>query len=123
MNANIRVNSAAILSVAALLWFGTTPAAAHARLVSAEPVVNASISAPAAVVLHFNEALQAKISSFRLTDVDGKPVAVTVKAAPDEKSLAATPNAPLAPGLYTVSWTVAGADAHPMKGTYSFTVK
>jgi len=30
---------------------------------------------------------------------------------------------PLGPGLYTVSWTVAGPDAHAMQGSISFTVK
>ena len=123
MRTRTHVTAAAILSVAVVLCFGATPAMAHARLVSAEPAANASVAVPATIVLRFNEALQARLSNFKLTDIDGKAVAITAKPAPDEKSLAATPNAPLAPGLYTVSWTVAGPDAHAMKGTYSFSVK
>lgn len=44
-------------------------------------------------------------------------------AAPDEKSLAATPDAPFSPGPYTVSWTAVGGDGHPARGTLSFTVE
>jgi methionine-rich copper-binding protein CopC len=81
------------------------------------------VAAPQAITLHFNEALEAKLSSFRLTDIDGTAIVVTPASAPDNKSLAAVPAAPLVSGLYTVSWTALGRDGHPMKGTYSFTVK
>jgi len=115
--------TAAFLTLSASLLLGMGQAQAHAQLVRAVPAANGSVAAPATVTLHFNEALEAKVSSFKLTDVDGKAVAVMSASAPDTKSLAATPAAPLAPGLYTVSWTAVGDDGHPMKGAYSFTVK
>ena len=118
----IRQN-AGLLGLATVLALGATQAEAHAQLVSAEPAANASVGAPATIVLRFNEALEARVSSFKLTDIDGNQVAVTPASAPDNKSLAATPAASLAPGLYTVSWTAVGDDAHAMMGTFSFTVK
>jgi copper resistance protein C len=114
--------AAAVIATGASIAFGGGQALAHAQLMHAEPAANASVSAPKTIVLHFNEALEAKVSSVKLTDIDGKNVAITAAAAPDSKSLAATPAA-LAPGLYTVNWTAVGDDGHPMKGTYSFTVK
>ena len=113
----------AFIALGASLAFGGGEALAHAQLMKAEPAVNASVGAPKTLVLHFNEALEAKVSSVKLTDIDGKNIAIKAAAAPDSKSLAATPSAALSPGLYTVNWTAVGDDGHPMKGTYSFTVK
>jgi hypothetical protein len=112
-----------ILSLASALGLAATQAEAHARLVSAEPAADAEVTAPETIVLHFDEPLQAALSSLKLTDIDGNPVVVSAATAPDASSLAAQPDMPLVPGLYTVSWTVAGADAHPMQGSISFTVK
>jgi methionine-rich copper-binding protein CopC len=112
-----------LLALAAAMALGTSQAYAHAKLVSSDPAKNASISSPSAITLHFSEALEMKVSSITLTDVDGKPVDLKAVDAPDKKSLSAVPTAPLAPGLYTVSWTSMGDDAHKMKGTFSFTVK
>ena len=98
-------------------------ASAHANLVSSDPGKNATIVSPTAITLHFSEALEPKVSGFKLTDIDGKPVTLKTMAAPDAKSLAAAPMAPLTPGLYTVTWTSMGDDAHKMTGTLSFTVK
>jgi hypothetical protein len=113
----------AFLALCASLLLGISQAQAHAQLVVADPAVNGSVAAPATITLQFNETLEARVSSFRLTDVDGKEIAVMPAQRPDNKSLAAKPAAPLASGLYTVSWTAVGGDGHPMKGTYSFTVK
>lgn len=122
MSIAIRKN-ASFLGLSAGLVLAATQAFAHATLVRAEPAVNASVGAPQAIVLHFNEALEAKVSSFKVTDIDGKEVMVMAAPAPDNKSLAAKPHSALTAGLYTVSWTAVGDDGHPMKGTYSFSVK
>lgn len=115
--------SAGFLGLSAGLMLAATQANAHATVTHAEPAANASVAAPKMIVLHFNEALEAKLSNFKLTDVDGKEMATMPMAAPDNKSLAAMPHALLTPGLYTISWTAVGGDGHPMKGNYSFTVK
>ena len=114
---------AASLAFGATLILGAGQALAHAQLMRAEPAANASVAAPTTIVLHFNEALEAKVSSVKLTDIDGKALMTKASKAPDSKSLAVAPGAALTPGLYTVSWTAVGDDGHPMKGTYSFTVK
>ncbi len=123
MSSNFIRNAAGFLSLSAALMLAATQANAHAALMNAEPAANASVAAPKTLVLHFNEALEAKLSNVKLTDIDGKAMTVMPASAPDGKSLAVTPAAPLAPGLYSVSWTAVGDDGHPMKGTYSFTVK
>jgi methionine-rich copper-binding protein CopC len=107
----------------AALLLSATQADAHANLLGSNPAKDATVAAPKVITLHFSEALEMKVSGFKLTDIDGKPVAIKGVAAPDAKSLAATPAAPLAPGLYTISWTSMGDDAHKMTGTLSFSVK
>jgi methionine-rich copper-binding protein CopC len=114
---------AAFLSVAGALLLSATAADAHANLVSSVPAKNATTASPGMITLHFSEALEMKVSGFKLTDTDGKPVAIKSAKAPDTKSLAAAPAAPLSPGLYTISWTSMGDDAHKLTGTLSFTVK
>jgi hypothetical protein len=115
--------AAGFLSLSTGLLLAANQANAHPQLVSAEPAADSSIAAPTMIVLHFNESLETRISSLKVTDLDGAEVAIMPMAALDDQSLAAMPNAPLAPGLYTVSWTAAGADGHPMHGSLSFTVK
>jgi copper resistance protein C len=71
-----------------------------------------------------SEALTRKFSSFKLADTDGKPVPMMATQNQDAKVLEATPNAALAAGVYTVSWTaVATDDGHKTTGSYRFTVK
>ena len=113
----------ALLAVSGSIVFGAGQALGHAQLMHAEPGANATVSAPKSIVLHFNEALEAKLSSFKLTNTDGEPVAVAPAATLDAKGLSVNLTSPLPPGLYTINWAVAGHDGHPMKGNYSFTVK
>lgn len=114
---------ATIFGAAALFAVATTEASAHAELVSAEPAADATVATPDKIVLHFGEELEMALSSMDITDNQGHAVATTHADAPDDKSLAVTPSAPLAPGLYTVSWTVVGDDSHQVKGNISFTVQ
>lgn len=117
------LKSIIVSAIAGLTLLGANDALAHANLVSSNPAKDASVASPKMITLHFSEALEMKVSGFKLTDTDGKPVAIKAVAAPDAKSLAAIPAAPLAPGLYTISWTSMGDDAHKMNGTLSFNVK
>jgi methionine-rich copper-binding protein CopC len=114
---------AAPFGAVAILALSATQAAAHAELVGAEPAADVTVSAPEQIVLHFSEAVEARVSSLSVADADGQSISISPAAAPDEKSLAATPDAPFAPGPYTVSWTAVGGDGHPARGTLSFTVE
>jgi len=113
-----------ILPVAsACVLFAAPQAFAHANLVSSDPAKDATIVSPKQITLHFSEALEMKVSGLKLTDTDGKPVAIKSVQAPDAKSLAAVPVKALTPGLYTITWTSMGDDAHKMSGTVSFSVQ
>lgn len=108
---------------ATVLALALSPANAHTALVSAEPVADATVSAPERITLQFNEPLEKNVSSLSLMDADGNSVSLTPAGASDETSLSAMPEAPLAPGVYTVSWTAVGPDTHAVNGTLSFTVE
>jgi methionine-rich copper-binding protein CopC len=117
------LKSIVVTGVAGLTLLGASGALAHANLVSSDPAKDATIASPKQITLHFSEALEMKVSGLKLTDTDGKPVAIKAVAAPDAKSLAAVPVKPLTPGLYTITWTSMGDDAHKMSGTVSFNVQ
>jgi len=121
---DMKLQLRAILPVASACFFLAAPQAfAHANLVSSDPAKDATIATPKQITLHFSEALEMKVSGLKLIGVDGKPVAIKSVPAPDAKSLAAVPVQPLAPGLYKISWTSMGDDAHKLSGTVSFSVK
>ena len=66
----------AVAAVAVAVLLPAQPAAAHAVLVSSDPINGASLSrAPAVVVLRFSEDLVATGSTARLVDAAGTPVA------------------------------------------------
>jgi methionine-rich copper-binding protein CopC len=123
MTIEILRRTIAFLTFSAALALATTDVQAHAALKTANPAPNATVAAPKDIVLHFSEALEMKLSSFKVTTAAGVEVMTMAMPAPDKLSIAAMPMAPLAPGQYTVSWTAVGDDSHPNKGTYSFTVK
>ena len=119
-----KISRIALLSLSASLLVGIAEAQAHAQLVKSEPAKNFSGPAPQSIVLHFDDELIPKVSTFKVTDVDGTAVPIKAVETKDSKALAATPAKALAPGLYTVSWTAASTeDGHKMTGTFSFTVK
>lgn len=103
----------------------TTTAFAHAKLQKSEPENGSTVTiAPAAVKLHYNEPVEAAMSSMRFTasgDVTvqaGKPVL----AEGDDKTLV-VPVPKLPAGDYRVEWSTMGHDGHHMKGEVRFTVK
>jgi len=114
---------AVFLGSATIFALAATQANAHTQLVSAEPVADTTVATPEKITLHFNDTLEARVSSISLVDAEGGSISVSSAAAPDENSMAAIPETPLAPGVYTVSWTAVGSDAHAMNGTLSFTVE
>lgn len=110
------------LTLALAVIFGWSWVQAHTKLQKSEPAENATVSAPLKTVqIWFNEKLDVKVSKIGITGPSGavKTGAVQVK---DEKSIAASVEADLANGQYTVAWQTAGADGHVLKGEYSFSV-
>jgi methionine-rich copper-binding protein CopC len=98
-------------------------AAAHAKLVSSTPAADAAVSSPKMIQIHFNEAVESKMSSLKLAAADGTPVAIMSMNDPkDPTTLSIMPNVALAAGKYTVSWSAVTDDGHKTKGTFSFSV-
>ena len=122
---NRSVRTAAALAATPLLLLGASQAQAHAHLAKAAPAANATVAAPAAIQLQFNEKLAPKFSGVQLMRNDtGANVEVVSAVAPkDPKTLQARPKAPLKPGEYMVMWFAVGPDGHRMTGDYNFTVK
>jgi copper resistance protein C len=111
--------------VATVLFAAPVYAMLHPRLVSAAPAVNSTVTAaPTALRLTFQEALEPAMSRITMVDSARRAVALNAVAADaaDPKTLVATFKAPVGPGRYTVTWQAAGADGHPMRGSYAFTL-
>lgn len=114
------------LTISLVILLGTLAslAEAHAKLVSTTPVADSSVSSPELIQVHFNEAVETKMSSIKLATGDGKSVSVmSMNDAKVPSTLAIMPNAPLNAGLYKITWSAVTDDGHKTQGTFSFTVK
>lgn len=110
----------AVAAVAALL--AGSEAAAHAKLISANPAVGATGSAPRQIVLRFSEKLQPKFSGFDVT-YRGASVPMKTAVGRDRRTLVGASTRPLTKGAYQVAWHAVTADTHRIKGSYTFTVR
>jgi methionine-rich copper-binding protein CopC len=116
--------STAALAVCLISMLWAIDVWAHARLVTADPAPNVTVTAPKVIHLQFSTELAKKFSTFKLTDTDGNPVSLMIMDSKDPKVLEAMSTALLQPGLYTVSWTaVSTDDGHKTMGSFSFTVQ
>ena len=96
--------------------------AAHVELISSSPVAGANLSAiPTEVTITFDDELDPDLSHFEVTDaasvqVGSGEVDLTVA----DRNVMTGPMTITAPGVYTVSYAVAGVDGHVLEGTFSF---
>lgn len=112
-----------ILALAAAT-FGATQAQAHAKLVTTTPAAGTKVASPQTILLQFSEDIAKNLSSVKLTDTGGNAVTTMAMPAPDTKSLSLMPDQTLAPGRYTVSWTVVStADSDKTTGSFQFAVQ
>ena len=114
---------AGLIGTAALL--ATSPAWAHAHLVSSDPGANATVTAsPKTISLTFSEKLVPAFSKFDLVmpEHGGMKVSVKTAVSQDGKSITGTPDAALTKGDYKILWTAASADGHKMTGEVAFKV-
>ena len=100
-------------------------ALAHPKLLYAVPAANSHVMAvPGTLRLTFQETLEPALS--RITVVHAGMHTVTMGAvmadSADNKTLVAALKTPMGTGAYTVTWQAGGADGHPMRGSYTFTV-
>jgi hypothetical protein len=100
-------------------------AVAHTRLLQAQPAADAHVSAaPAQLGLLFSRKPILESSRVELLGPGMRPVAVSaLRIDPKDARRLIVPIAgPMPAGLYTVRWSVAAADGHSVRGTYTFTV-
>ena len=111
----------ATLALAALLAIPAV-ASAHVELVSSSPEAGDNVdSAPTEVVVTFDDELDPDHSSFTVADADGNEVGsgeVDLTAA--DRNVLRGEVTIADPGVYTVSYVVAGLDGHEIEGTFSF---
>ena len=126
MNRDVRPHPfiiAALLFVVALM---PRAAFAHGSLKRSEPTAGASIAQPPRLLrLEFTEAPELAFTRVTLIGPDRDTVPLSsLRFAPESRrSVVADVRAATLAGQYTVIWQMAGADGHPMRGRFSFTVR
>ncbi|MDQ3696807.1 MAG: copper resistance protein CopC [Gemmatimonadota bacterium] len=99
------------------------PALAHTRLERARPAEGAHLAAaPRELALTFSEAVELTFTRLRLLAPDSVDVALGTLRVDSARTVVAAIRGPLVAGTYTVVWQVAGADGHPIRGRYAFTI-
>ena len=118
----MRIRFPAACGAAIILLFAAN-AFAHAEYKSSVPEKDATVKAPAAVVIEFDEEVNPKLSLIQVEDSGSQKVDKgDSHLVGDEKHLGVDLGA-LKPGIYNVLWTsVAADDGHKLTGTFSFTV-
>ncbi|MES2058050.1 MAG: copper homeostasis periplasmic binding protein CopC [Pseudomonadota bacterium] len=108
------------------------PAVAHPKLLSSQPVANASVAKPSKITLVFSETLVAQMSGMTvvMTGMPGmanhapmKMSGFKTSVAKDGKTLVAAFARPLPAGTYQIQWHVVSTDTHRVDGSVAFTVK
>ena len=97
-------------------------AAAHVELISSSPAAGVNLTTPPTeVTITFDDELDPDLSSFTVTgpgsiEVGGGAVDLTVA----DRNVMTGPVTITDPGLYTVTYSVAGVDGHQLQGSFSF---
>ena len=98
---------------------------AHLALESSEPAKGDLLTvAPRELRLTFTEEVERAVARILLLGPEGGQVALSPLRTPADSPmvLVAAIRAPLTAGIHTVEWRVAGADGHPVRGTFSFEI-
>ena len=106
--------------VTTVVW--AAPASAHVELVTSSPGAGANLStAPTKVSITFDDELDPDLSSFTVTGpgsatVGSGEVDLTVA----DRNVMIGSVTITAPGVYSVTYEVAGVDGHQLEGSFSF---
>ncbi|HMT04888.1 MAG TPA: copper resistance protein CopC [Solirubrobacterales bacterium] len=114
----------ALVTLACLLGMAAS-ASAHAVLESSAPARGAELKvAPDRVDFRFNEPVEASLGAVRVFNTDGEEVQSDGPERPGASTEAIGVELPadLPDGLYTATYRVVSADAHPISGGITFTV-
>ena len=105
-----------------LVFFGSGLSWAHSKQETTVPANNAVlIEAPAELVLKFDKPM--RITKLALTDRSGNDYEVQRTDQMKQVLKLVAQLDPVPKGEYQVEWRGLSEDGHPMKGTFSFTVK
>ncbi len=111
-----------VLAALVLALWCAPSASAHTRLESTAPAAGSTSDSPVdEVALRFTLPVTS-LGDGIVVDGPAGTVAADVASAEGGLVLVATPAEPLAAGDYTVSWTAAAQDGHPLEGSFGFTV-
>jgi copper transport protein len=114
--------AAALLVALILAMWCAPPATAHTRLESSVPAAGSTSNSPVAeVTLRFTLPVSPLGDGVVIGGPEGT-VAAQTTAAEGGLVLVATPSDALTAGDYTVTWTAAAQDGHPLEGTFEFVV-
>ena len=98
-------------------------AIAHGALKRSSPASGAHLSeAPRELRLTFTEAPELAFTRIRLLGPDSADVALGPLSIDSALTAVASVRGALVAGTYTVVWQVAGADGHPVRGRFRFTI-
>lgn len=114
-----------LLVLAAVVAIATA-VEAHAFLMHANPPVGSTVrESPREIRLYFSEEIEPVFSGIELATKAGEKIATgPTSVDPNDRSqFFATLIAPLARGIYQVSWHVVSVDTHRTEGDFSFEVK
>ncbi len=118
-----RIGAAALLflAVAALVLGLSSPASAHATLVSTDPAEGAVLqAAPEQVLLTFSEAVRGVPDGVQVFDAQGGLLEVSATVTGAELTVALPGS--LDDGTTVVVWRVVSEDGHPISGSLTFSV-
>lgn len=111
-----------LLICLAAMWLVPGVSMAHSKLESSVPGQDASITAsPERIELTFNTKIE-KLSNFKVLNAAGEEMDTERAEVNGETMSGAVPSV-LPNGIYTVKWTIIGADGHSVEGNYTFTVE
>lgn len=123
----LRLARVLVVPVVALLALagGTGTAQAHAELEQSDPVPGAVLpTQPAAVTLTFDDPVELRDSAIEVDDDRSRPVRVgpPTLASGRRDTVRVSLPAGLHGGTYTVRWSATADDAHPVQGSFRFSV-
>jgi copper transport protein len=114
------LRSGVLLGIVVVLAFPAS-ALAHANLDSTSPTYRQRLQAPApAVVLHFDQAVQAQPNAIEVKNEFGKTLSRKARA---RGQIVRVPLERLPRGAYTVRWHVLSEDGHVVSGVFTFGVR
>ena len=106
------------LLFAGMVFFGATPASAHADFVSMTPAAGSAVSELSVVTLTFSEDITALGSAVVVLDPNGLEIQTGLTA--QGVNVSVPVNTPTIVGEYTVNYRVVSVDAHVIEGSQAF---